>query len=60
MSWKEYFNELSLSDSDDFQKRLKVMHQANILFKTYTHFENFPNLDRKKIAGFYEKNDDID
>lgn len=58
MSWKEYFNELSLVDGEDLDNRLKVITEARTLFKKYTHFNDFSHDERKKIAGFYEKNDD--
>ena len=61
MQWHEYFNEILLSDEHNMEGRLKVILSARELFETYDHFLDFTDVDRKKIAGFYEnKSDGVD
>lgn len=61
MKWHEYFNEILLSDKHDVEGRLKVILSAKELFEKHDDFQDFPEDERKKVAGFYEnKNDGID
>jgi len=58
MSWNEYFNELSLTDNDDLENRIKVLNRAQLLFERHPNFVDFSDDERKKVSGFYEKGDD--
>lgn len=54
MKWEEYFIEVSLASKQDIDDRMRVLNGVNELFNKYTHFENFSDDERKKVAGFYE------
>jgi hypothetical protein len=56
MNWKNYFEQIDLGD--ELKYRIKMLDIAQSYFKKYKSFKEFPEIERKKIAGFYEGSED--
>lgn len=58
-SWDGYVGRLRAEDArDTLYQRLALLGRANELFRQYVKFSSMSDVDRKRIAGFWERQPD--